>query len=289
LAKIDKNMPVTVIGKIGDDDAGKYVLSQLNKYNIDCRYVTTSAERCTSFSDVMSLPTGERTFFHEFGANAEFAPEDVDISTLNCVILHIGYILLLKQFDKEDDEYGTVMARFLHDVQQYGIKTSVDVISDSTADYKAKMLPALKYCDYLIINEFESSMISGLPPYDEDGNLNIENIKNTMIFIANCGVKEKVIIHCKKAGFCYDVETKKFTVTPSLNIPKSEMKGSVGAGDAFCAGALYGIYNKYDDEAILKFAASAAACNLFSENSVDGMKSKEEIEKMEEKYGWEIL
>ena len=57
------------------------------------------------------------------------------------------------------------MARFLHDTQQAGIKTSLDMVSDSSYDYKQKVLPALKYCNYLIVNEIESGMISGLSPY----------------------------------------------------------------------------------------------------------------------------
>jgi len=289
LAKIDRSIPISVIGKRGDDEYGRYVLSELSRYNIECERVTVSPDKPTSFSDVMSLTSGERTFFHARGANAEFSPEDIDINSINSVILHIGYILLLDSFDKEDPEYGTVMARFLHDVQQHGIKTSVDVVSDSTADYKAKILPALKYCDYIILNEVESSMLSDLEPYNPDGKLNTLNIRKTMEYMAECGVKEKIIVHCKKAGFCYDVPTGNFTVVPSVNIPKSEIKGSVGAGDAFCAGSLYGIYNGFDDKHILEFAASAAACNLFSENSVDGMLSKNEIEKLSEKYGWEEL
>lgn len=289
LAKIDRSIPISVIGKIGDDEYGRYVLSQLSRYNIDCERVLVSPDKPTSFSDVMSMPSGERTFFHARGANAEFSPEDIDITSLNSVILHIGYILLLDSFDKEDPEYGTVMARFLHNVQEHGIKTSVDVVSDSTADYKAKILPALKYCNYIILNEVESSMLSDLDPYNPDGQLNIDNIKKTMEYMAECGVKEKIIVHCKKAGFCYDVPTGNFTAVPSVNIPKSEIKGSVGAGDAFCAGSLYGIYNNFDDKHILEFAASAAACNLFSENSVDGMLSKNEIEKLSEKYGWKEL
>ena len=289
LAKIDRSIPISVIGKIGDDEYGRYILSQLSRYNIDCERLSVSPDKPTSFSDVMSMPSGERTFFHARGSNAEFSPEGIDINSLNSVILHIGYILLLDDFDKEDPEYGTVMARFLHDVQQHGIKTSVDVVSDSTADYKAKILPALKYCNYIILNEVESSMLSDLDPYNPDGGLNIDNIKKTMVYMAECGVKEKIIVHCKKAGFCYDVPTGNFTVVPSVNIPKSEIKGSVGAGDAFCAGSLYGIYNGFDDKHILEFAASAAACNLFSENSVDGMLNKNEIEKLSEKYGWEEL
>ena len=285
LAKIDRTIPLSAVGKVGDDEYGRYVVGQMNRYNINTEMVSVSESKPTSFSDVMSQPSGERTFFHARGANAEFSPEDVDVSALNCQIFHIGFILLLDAFDKEDKEYGTVMARFLRDVQNQGIKTSVDVVSDSTADYKAKILPALKYCNYIILNEIESSMLSDLPPYDDDGKLNPENIKKTMEFMASQGVKDKIIVHCKEAGFCYDVASGMFTMVPSLNIPSSEIKGSVGAGDAFCAGSLYGIYNNFDDAHILEFASSAAACNLFAENSVDGMLNKNEIEKLAQKYG----
>lgn len=289
IAKIDRSVPVSVIGKVGDDEYGRYVLSQLSRYNIDCGRVSVSADKPTSFSDVISLVSGERTFFHARGANAEFSPADIDISSLNSVIFHIGYILLLDGFDREDAEYGTVMARFLHNVQSRGIKTSIDVVSDSTADYKTKIIPALKYCNYAIMNEIESSMLSNISPYYSSGALNIKNIRQTMEYMAEKGVKDKIIIHCKKAGFCLDVPTGIFTAVPSLNIPKGEMKGNVGAGDAFCAGSLYGIYNNFEDKHILEFAASAAACSLFAENSVDGMKSKNEIDKLPERYGWRKL
>jgi len=285
LAKIDRSIPISVIGKIGDDDYGRFLLSQMSHYGIDCAKMVISQDKNTSFSDVMSLPSGDRTFFHSRGANADFCPEDIDISSLNCSILHIGYILLLDAFDAEDKEYGTVMARFLHSVQQKGIKTSIDVVSDSTADYKAKIVPALKYCDYAVMNEVESGMISDLDAYNEDGSLNIENIRKTMELMASFGVKEKIIIHCKQAGFCLNVPTGNFTVVPSLEIPSEEIKGSVGAGDAYCSGCLYSIYNNLDDRKMLEFASSAAACNLFAENSIDGMKNKSEIEKLADKYG----
>ena len=71
----------------------------------------------------------------------------------------------------------------------------------------------------------------------------------------------------------------------SLIIDKSLIKGSVGAGDAFCAGALYGIYNEYSDREMLEFASAAAVCNLFEVNSVDGMRNKDEIKKIMNKYG----
>lgn len=282
LAKIDRNIPISVIGKIGDDEYGRFVLSQLGRYGIDCERVSVSADKPTSFSDVISLPTGERTFFHARGANAQFAPSDVDISAINSVMFHIGYILLLDRFDQEDEEYGTVMARFLHDIQSRGIKTSVDVVSDSNADYKAKVVPALKYCNYAILNEIECCMLTGLSPRTEDDRPDVEHIRATMEYMVQCGVKDKVIVHCKEAGFCLDAVTGEFTAVPSLKIPAEQIRGSVGAGDAFCAGCLYGLYNHFEDKELLEFASAAAACNLFAENSTDGMRSGYEIKEMAE-------
>ncbi len=285
LAIIDRSIPISVAGCVGDDDNGSFITGVMQKNGVNTGMITVTNESATSFSDVMSLQNGERTFFSFRGANDVFSPAHINISELKCKILHIGYILMLAKFDAPDPEYGTVMARFLHDVREKGIKTSIDVVSSSDEDYKATIIPALKYADYAIMNEVESGMLTDLPPYDENGNILIDNIRKTMEFMAECGTREKIIIHCKQCGFCLDVPSGEFTIIPSLDIPASEIKGSVGAGDAYCAGCLYGIYNEYSDRRLLEFASAAAACNLFSENATDGMKPKAEIEKMETLYG----
>ena len=135
------------------------------------------------------------------------------------------------------------------------------------------------------MNEIESTTLFDIDSYNADSSVNAGNIRKTMELMAEAGVRDKIVIHCKDAGFCYDVKTKTFTAVPSLNIPKELIKGSVGAGDAFCAGTLYGLYKGFDDKAILEFASAAAASNLFSENSVDGMLRYEEILKLADKYG----
>ena len=132
LAKIDRSIPLYAYGMVGDDDGGKYVTFEMQKYGVDVSGVVVSDSKATSFSDVMSVAaTGERTFFHHKGANSEFSPSHVSVDSMTCRMLHIGYILLLDEFDREDPEYGTVMARFLKSVQEAGISTSIDVVSDS--------------------------------------------------------------------------------------------------------------------------------------------------------------
>ena len=118
-----------------------------------------------------------------------------------------------------------------------------------------------------------------------DGKLNKANVKKAIDNMVSCGVADKVIIHSKEVSFVMDAKTREFTEVSSLRIPPEEIKGSVGAGDAFCAGCLLGIYHNYSDRQLLEFASAAAACSLFAANSVDGMRSKNEIMMMEERYG----
>ena len=284
LAKIDRRIPINALGRVGTDENGRYIVSAMQKLGINVSRICYDDTAPTSFCNVMSVPSGERTFFHQRGANAKFSPADIDIKNLNCNLLHIGYILLLDKFDEEDKQYGTVMARFLHDVQKEGIKTSIDVVSDSSGNFERKVIPALKYCNYVIINEVECCGMWHLNARTEDDRPHVENIKAAMEKTLAAGVRDKVVVHCKEKCFALDSKGN-FTERHSLKVPKEDIKGTVGAGDAFCAGCLYGIYNGYTDAQMLEFASSAAACSLLEANAVDGMKDRNEIIKLAEKYG----
>jgi len=285
LARIDSELPLTAIGRVGNDENGRFIVSQMRNCGIDTSFVKTDNNAVTAATHVMTeVKTGERTFFHSGGANKSFDVEDVNFDELNCSMLHVGYILLLDELDKEDDEYGTRMARLLHKASEYGIKTSIDVVSEDGDRFREKVVPALSYCDYAFMNEIECCKVSGLSPRNANGALNINNIKRTMQSFLEMGVREKVIVHCPEAGFIAD-KSGEFITIPSLELPDGYIKGSVGAGDAFAAACLYGIYKKWDNKRILEFASAAAACNLSAADSVSGMCSAEEIDEMNKKYG----
>lgn len=286
LAKMQGSIPLRAAGRIGDDEAGRFVLAALEEAGVETDGISVSSQKQTSFSDAMSAAdSGERTFFHYRGANAEFSPENLPAESLNCDLLHIGYILLLDAFDAPDAEYGTVMARYLHDVQKRGILTSIDVVSGETGLFQEKVIPALRYCDYAIMNEIEGGSVSGLMVRDESGALVVDNIVKTLQFIREQGVRRRVVLHCPEAGFCLD-EAGKLFIEPSFRLPRGYIKGSVGAGDAFCAGCLYAIYHGRDPRWMLRYAAAAAAANLSAPDSISGMKTSTELEKMMNE--WEV-
>ena len=277
LATIDPTLPVKAIGKVGRDEGGRYIIETLKAHVVDADLVT-ACDDATSFSDVMSeISTGARTFLHYRGANARFSRDDVDLSSLDCRMLHAGYLLLLDQFDRENDEYGTEMARFLHDAQKEGIRTSIDAVSESSGVFREKVLPVLRYTDNVILNEIEGCGAAGLDARDENDVLIEANVYRAMEYMMKKGVGERVVIHCPEAGFALNKDGT-FTRVPSLSLPKGFIRGSVGAGDAFCAGCLYGIYTGMSDSEMLAFASGAAACNLSAVDSISGMKSRTEIE-----------
>ena len=67
---------------------------------------------------------------------------------------------------------------------------------------------------------------------------------------------------------------------PSYQLDKGFIKGTTGAGDAFCAGALLSIYQEKTDEETLSFASAAAVAALSTADAISGMRSEEEIKQL---------
>jgi len=278
LAKMAPDIPLEAIGMVGQDEAGDYLLDMLKKYNIETKLIYREPSSGTSFTDVMTVKsTGIRTFFHYRGANQRLAPEHFDYSKINSSILHIGYALLLDTLDAPDPQYGTGMARTLAMAQEHGIKTSIDVVSENSNRFSKIVPHSLKYTDYCIINEVEASLTTQIPVRTDEGDLIIENLAKICKRLFEMGVKEWVVIHAPEGGFA-QAEGGEFKVQPSLKLPDGYIKGTVGAGDAFCAGVLYCIYKGLSIDKALQIGVAAAACNLSAVNSIDGMKNIADVE-----------
>lgn len=284
LKGLDPELRVSAYGRIGRDGYGDFVSDFMAEKGIDVSGVKRSESAPTSFTDVMTVAaTGERTFFNMRGASAEFTERDVDVNALDCELLHLGYLLLLDGMDEADGEYGTRAARFLHDVRARGIKTSIDLVSEQSDRFERVVIPALKYCDYVVINEVEGGLLSGVSATDEKGRFSLKRLEEMCRKIFSFGVGECVTIHCPELS-CSLNRRGEFVVLPSLELPEGYIVGSVGAGDAFCAGMLYSFLHGWDEERGMRLASCAAACNLAVPDSVSGAASVEEALKLENKF-----
>ena len=275
LKTLDPQVEVKALGMVGDDDAGDFVISTLESKGLDCSLVTREKGVPTSFTDVMTVEsTGERTFFNMHGADSALTPDDVDVSKLNCDIFHFGYLLLLDGMDAADEEYGTKAARLLAKVRAAGIKTSIDIVSEQSERFARVVRPALKYCDYVVINEVEGSMATGVPA---------DNMRGICEGLFELGVSEQVVVHRPEMGVSMGKDGA-FVQVPSLELPSGWIKGSVGAGDAFCAGVLYALLKGFGAEYALRLASCAAAMNLSSPDSIGAARSLAETMELERRF-----
>lgn len=270
LKMLDGTVEVRAIGNVGADDAGDFAVSVLEQKGVDCLLVRKIEGVPTTFTDVMTVEgTGERTFFNMHGADSRLMPEDVDVAKLDCDIFHLGYLLLLDGLDAVDGEYGTKAARLLAKVRAAGIKTSVDIVSEQSDRFPKIVRPALKQCDYLVINEIEGSLATGLPYRDASGKVSADALVRIAEALFGLGVREKVVLHCPEMSVARSADGR-VSVVPSLNLPQEWIRGSVGAGDAFCAGMLYAILTGLSDEEGMCLGSCAAAANLAAADSISG-------------------
>ena len=274
LAALDASLPLTALGRVGDDEAGEFVLNRLRPWpNIDLGRIRRGGT--TSYTLVMhDEVNSQRSFFQCRGANADFCEADIDWDGLDVDLLHIGYILLLDALDAPDGEYGTKMARLLHTAKARGIRTSIDVVSEAGERFRDIVIPALRYTDYCVINEIEAQATTGVALTGGDGRLIRENLKTALQKMKALGVSTWAVIHSPEGGFGLD-EAGSYVEIDSLRLPEGYIKGTVGAGDAFCSGVLYGAWKGWGLARSIELGTAAAACSLSQPGATEGMRSCE--------------
>ncbi len=261
LKKIAPALPVSAIGKIGNDAEGEFVTDILKAGGVSTTGLAVKPVEKTTFTEVMSVPGGQRTFFVYPGAGADFGIADMDFDSIDAKILHLGYFLLLQKVDDGDG------LKILQKAKEVGLETSIDLVSENSDRY-GLVLPCLPYTDYLIVNELEAGKLAGIEP-------TAENLESICRKLKELGVQKKIIIHMPERSVCLSEEG--YSVLGSYILPEGYIQGTTGAGDAFCAGALIGIYNGWTDMKIMEFASACAVMALSSPDATSGMKTEEEI------------
>ena len=271
LAKIDPSIPLSAVGCVGNDENGRLILTHLQRYYIQTRNII-SANTSTGTNDIIIDPSSERLLVRTHGANALFDPRNINISSLNCRMIHFER-LYFDSYWKPDDEYVCRLARTLHDLQEAGITTSISAIHSFFTLPQKAFYSLLQYCDYIFMSE--SSLRKTMPhlPQDKKG-IPLQNLMQNAL---NLGVKKKVLVFTDAFnGFCLD-KTGQFTAVQNPEIADEQIISINGINDDICAGCLYGIYSNYSDTKLLEFALATSAAGLMYKKTSDGMFSKKEI------------
>lgn len=278
LARMDPELPVRVSAIVGEDEGGRMLTEQLGSYpNIHLDNVTRMGKSSVTHV-ILPLDTRQRTFLFQGEASDRYDGEYIAWDKIPCEIFVLEYLLLMKKVDSPDEEYGTRGARILHDAQERGMKTAIDMVSEQGTRAKAVVLPALKYTNYCVINELEAEAVTGIAVTDETA----ETVLRTL---HELGVTDWIVIHTSSRAYGLDCERNEMFRVSSLKLPDGYIAGNTGAGDAFCSGILYGRYSGMDLERAMRYASAAAACSLSAQNGTDGLREADKIWELEAMFG----
>jgi sugar/nucleoside kinase (ribokinase family) len=273
LAKSGAPFPLLAAGLVGKDALGEQILDNCRQHRIDTRHLASTPKAPTSFTDVMTEAVhGRRTFFHARGANALWRGTDLDFQRTRPRIFHLGYLLLLDALDEPDAKYGTKAARLLATAQESGIRTSVDVVSEDSDRFPKIVVPALKHVDYCILNEIEAGKTTGFKIRPENSPLDLVALRHAAGALLQQGVRELVVIHFPEGAFARTRKGDDFWQS-SLKLPSDYIAGTAGAGDAFCAGVLFGLHEGWDLPRCLMTGVCIAAASLSDPTCTAGVKS----------------
>ncbi len=285
LARLQVAYPLAGLGVVGNDADGQYLQHTFKNLGVDITGIKPTDSAPTSFTDVMNdETTGDRVFFHNRGANALFGPQHVDVNRLTCRIFHLGYLLLLDAMDQTDPEYGTVAANLLKKVQSQGVRTSLDVVSEESDRFARIVPPALKYVDYLILNEIETARAVGLKVRDEQRNLDGAALIEAVDRLYEFGNMRLIAVHMPEGVYMRDQAGRRYS-RGSLRLPEGYIAGAVGAGDAFCAGMLHGLHEGWDVLETAGLASCCAAASLSRPSASEGVRKLEETLHLAKKFG----
>lgn len=262
LALMEAPFPLRGQGVVGTDEDGKWLIQEAYKLGIDVGGLRTTKEAQTSYTDVyVTKSTGRRTFFHNRGANRLFEDDDIDPGLSK--IYHLANLTLLDRVDFS-------AARTLQRLRATGVLVSVDVASAGKARLHEVVVPALEHIDYLILNEVEAGDCADLQIRRSDGTFD----KDALAAAARKLRRDNlVIIHLPEGAFALSGEGEVWL--PSKQPPK--IVSALGAGDALCAGVLYGLHEGWPILQCLDLGHLAAAACLSHETTTGGLRPVSEL------------
>ncbi|MEW6302257.1 MAG: carbohydrate kinase family protein [Verrucomicrobiota bacterium] len=284
LAKMGAPFPLYAAGLVGKDALGAEVLRHCKLNKIDTKLLSATTKAPTSYTDVMTEKNGgRRTFFHNRGANALWDGTELDFKASKARFFFLGYLLLLDALDAPDKKFGTRAASLLAKAQEAGLKTCVDVVSENSDRFARIVAPALVHTDYCILNEIEAGKTAGFKIRQEDGKLDTVALRHAAGALLQLGVRELVVIHFPEGAFARTRDGQDFWQS-SLELPAKYIAGSAGAGDAFCAGVLYGLHEEWELQKSLFTGVCAAAASLSHPTCTEGMRSLSACLALAKKY-----
>ncbi|MEL6293849.1 MAG: PfkB family carbohydrate kinase [Pseudomonadota bacterium] len=259
LAKLKTGLPLYPMGAIGDDPQGTFILDECRSLGLPTSGLFIKPGVATAHTHVMSVAGQSRTFFYQGGANDALCAGDFPSGTFSNTparVFYLGYLTLLGELDEKTEGGSTNAAKVLQRARQAGLATCVDLVSINHPRFREIVTSAAPHIDYLIANEIEAAFASGHEPA-----AGVREVTEMARALRDLNVKEAVVVHSVERVVWIGADGSEFVVEiPPLD--PDEIASNLGAGDAFCAGLIYGIHQGFPAHEAIQIGISTAKVSL---------------------------
>ncbi|MCZ2288080.1 MAG: sugar kinase [Anaerolineales bacterium] len=241
---------VAFIGKCGDDVFGRFMLDEMQKRGVDVTHVIVVPDGVTGIT--ISLNKGnDRAMLTHLGLIAELRAEDIADSLLaRARHLHVASYFL--QTNLQPD-----LPALFKRAHALGLSTSLDTNYDPTEKWIG-FDELLSVTDVFLPNETEAKSLTGAENIEEAA----DRLKSKV---------EAVAIKLGKDGALGISKSQKIQVE---SIPVNVVD-TVGAGDSFDAGFIYGYLNDWELKKSLRLAC---VCGALSTQAAGGTTAQPTLE-----------
>lgn len=241
-----------LVGKVGSDNFGKELLSNLKRYDLNTDYVSV-ANTNTGLGVVNSIDSGQVVATISQGANYSLTREDIDQA--ESIIRKSKIVVLQLEIPMDIVEYVIKLAK----------KHGCYVILNAAP--AVKMDPAyLKMVDCLVVNETEASFYSQqLVTNRKEAEMASETLHES--------VNDLVIITLgEKGSLFYDGQEKHFFEPKKVDVVET-----TGAGDSYIGAIAYAYMNCMPYPLMGEFASLVSSRTVMNIGAQESMPTLEEI------------
>ena len=260
--------PTGLVGVVGDDAFGRFVLQRLEEREVDVSRVRIVAGGRTGSSVILVRrdDADDRQILTDPGVMGDLRASDLPLAELLGVRhVHVGSWFLHR---------GAVadLPELLRAARGLGLTTSVDPNDDPDQEWDAHLGRALPHVDTLFCNEAEARGVAVANQGDAGGSRH-DAARHLLERLAPGGA---VVLKCGSEGaFLHAAD-----VTLHVAAPATQVVDTVGAGDSLAAGFLHARLGGAGREEALRLAVAAGTLSTRRSGGVDGQPSHAEAARL---------
>ena len=242
------------VGSVGKDSFGTFMMDCLKKDGVDTSFIRENEEK-TALTLCLNKEGGDRSILTYLGAMDTVQAAWIEELLPQTRHLHICSYYLLKSLQQ-------TYPQLLQKAKEIGVTVSLDTNWDPEEKWDGGIMDVLPYVDIFLPNENELMLITGKTSLDDALHFAGQMVP---IIALKCG---------EKGAYAYCEGT-----VYRANALEVEVTDTVGAGDSFNGGFVYGFLSELSVEESLRAGTVCGSMNVSKPGGTAGQPGLAELKK----------